>query len=120
MKFSNPYWSDKLRISALQRWVIVHSILYYELDNSIVADKRFDDVAKQLVQMQNESPDEAVESDYWYVFYDFDGSTGFDLYHRLNKKDRQYLRHIAQNVLMLYKAEGKAKGNGKNSKSGNR
>lgn len=101
MKLKNPYWSNKLRISALQRWIIVHSILYYELDSSVIEDRVFDANARQLAQMQEDFPDEAESTDYWYVFYDFDGTTGFDLYGRLNKKDRQYLMQIAKHVLRL-------------------
>lgn len=113
MKFANPYWSNKLRIEALQRWIIVHSILYYEMDNSVVEDKQFDANAKQLVQMQQDYEDEAKETQYWYMFYDFDGSTGFDLYSRMKKKDRVYLTKIAQHVLVLcsggHKSESKKK-----------
>lgn len=109
MKFGNPYWSEKLKMSALQRWLIVHSILYYEMDNSIVSDKMFDANAKQLVKMQSENPDEAERTDYWYIFYDFDGSTGFDLYGRLTDKDRKYLRHIAAHVLKLNRGEAQDK-----------
>ena len=106
MIFKNPYWSVKLKISTLQRWIIVHSIIYYELNSSVVTDKVFDANAKQLVKMQNDNPKTSAQSDYWYVFNDFDGSTGFDLYHRLNKKGKQYLKHIAQVILNLYKAGG--------------
>lgn len=103
MKFNNPYWSNKLRISTLQRWVIVQSIIYYELNNSLVSDKVFDSNAKQLVQMQNDFPNEAKESQYWYVFNDFDGTTGFDLYQRLKKKDKLYLMHLARHALYIAK-----------------
>lgn len=109
MKFTNPYWSNKLRISALQRWILLHSILYYELDESIVSDVEFDKHAKWLVQMQHDFPDDAEESDYYYVFHDFDGSTGFDLYGRLKKRDVRFLTHIANHVLKLYKTEKGAK-----------
>lgn len=101
MKFTNPYWSNKLRISSLQRWVIVQSIIYYELSGSIVTDKVFDENARQLVQMQKDFPNEAKESEYWYLFYDFDGTTGFDLYGRLNKKDKQYLMQQARHALRM-------------------
>lgn len=101
MKFTNPYWSNKLRISTLQRWILVHSIIYYELNASLVSDKVFDANALQLVQMQNEFPDEAKESQYWYVFSDFDGTTGFDLYHKLSQKDKLYLVHIARHTLRM-------------------
>lgn len=106
MKFSNPYWSNKLKISTLQRWLIVHSILYYELDNAIVSDKMFDANAYQLVQLQADFPKEAKKSQYWYVFYDFDGTTGFDIYDRLTKADKKYLVQIAKHVLKLFQAEG--------------
>lgn len=105
MEFKNPYWSNKLKMSALQRWIIVHSILYYELDDSIIEDKVFDDNAKQLVQMQKQFVEEAKGTDYWYVFHDFDGTTGFDLYDRLNKHDKEYLMHIAKYVSWLSKRE---------------
>ena len=101
MKFTNPYWSNKLRISSLQRWVIVQSIIYYELNGSIVTDKVFDENARQLVQMQKDFPNEAKESEYWYLFYDFDGTTGFDLYGRLKQKDKQYLMQQAKHALRM-------------------
>ena len=103
MKFPNPYWSDKLRISTLQRWILVHSLLYYEMDTSVVSDKMFDANARQLVRMQKENREAAKQSQYWYVFHDFDGTTGFDLPDRLKKSDRAWLMHIAMHVRKLHK-----------------
>ena len=103
MKFTNPYWSYKLRIEVLQRWILIHSILYYEMNESIVSDKEFDDHAKQLVEMQNNYPDSAKASQYWNAFHDFDGTTGFDLPHRLSDTDKQHLFKIAHHVLNVYK-----------------
>ena len=85
MKFTNPYWSNKLKIEALQRWVIVESIIYYELNESLVSDKEFDENSYQLVNLQNSFQNEAKESYYWYMFYDFDASTGFHLYDRCHQ-----------------------------------
>ena len=99
MKFTNPYWSYKLRIETLQRWVLIHSILYYEMDESLVSDKVFDEHAKTLVGLQKEHRASAKHSQYWYVFHDFDGTTGFDLPDRLNDKDKAYLFMIAKHVL---------------------
>lgn len=103
MRFPNPYWSNKLKIGTLQRWLIVHSILYYELNESVVSDKMFDDNAKQLVSMQKEDKASAKCSQYWYVFHDFDGSTGFYLYDNLRQQDKEYLLQIANHVLYLHK-----------------
>lgn len=106
MKFANPYWSNKLRISALQRWVIVHSILYYEMSDSIITDGEFDANAHQLVQMQKDDPEAAEQSDYWYVFYDFDAVTGYYIYDRLTDDDKDYLSQIARHVSRIFKAGG--------------
>ena len=103
MRFANPYWSNKLQMDALQRWVLVQSIIYYELNSSVVSDKEFDSNARQLVAMQKQYSKEAKETEYWYVFYDFDGSTGFDLFERMNKVDKAYLTQIATHVLRLSK-----------------
>ena len=122
MKFANPYWSNKLKIECLQRWIIVHSILYYQLADSIIEDRVFDANAKQLVKLQSEFPDDAEESEYWYVFYDFDANTGFYIYDRLNKHDKEYLTQIAKHVSRLFKGghnSGKRKkrtGKGNNRK----
>jgi hypothetical protein len=51
MKFMNPYFSVKQRIETLERWILVHSYLYYELDKSIVDDRKFDKNALQLVEL---------------------------------------------------------------------
>ena len=115
MRFANPYWSNKLKISTLQRWIIVHSILYYEMSSSIIPDKVFDENAYQLVKLQKEYKEEAEESEYWYMFYDFDASTGFHLYDRLKENDKKYLTHIAQHVLALNRG-----GLNETSKSSNR
>lgn len=120
MKFRNPYWSNKLKMGSLQRWIIVHSILYYELDNAIIEDKLFDANARQLVELQKAYPDEAKESEYWYVFHDFDGSTGFDLYHRLNKHDATYLKQIAEHVLRIGGTANAQKQRRRSSKANNR
>ena len=109
MEFSNPYWSNKLKIDSLQRWILVHSILYYELNTGIVSDKQFDANAYQLVKLQKDNPEDSERSQYWYVFYDFDGSTGFHLYYRLNDSDKEYLKHIASHVLYLHNGAKKQK-----------
>ena len=101
MKFANPYWSNKLKMNALQRWILVHSILYYEMSNSVVSDRMFDKNARQLVAMQLEFSDEAKETAYWHVFYDFDGNSGFDLFNRLDDEEKEYLTTIASHVARI-------------------
>lgn len=94
------YWSDVTKIGYLQRYIIVHSIIYYELDGNVISDKEFDSTARQLVEMQKQVDCcKLKDTMYYYCMYDFDGSTGFHLYDRLIPFDKKYLMQIAQNVL---------------------
>lgn len=101
------YLSVSQRISTLQRFILVHSIIYYVLDSSVITDKQFDYASRLLVKMQRENRKEFQKSDYRYVFCDFDGTTGFDLYSRLSEPDKAYLMKIARYVLSLDRKGGK-------------
>lgn len=94
----NVYWTDILKINFLQRVILIHSYLYYETDKAIWSDKKYDEVAKQLVSLQNNYK-YINKTQYGYVFYDYDGTTGFDLYHRLNKKDKEQIKRIAWRII---------------------
>lgn len=93
-------WNKKTCIDFLQRKIILNCIAYYELNTNKLSDKQYDELSKQLVRMQKEYEGNIEEdTQYGYVFYDFDGSTGFDLYHRLNEHDKKYLMQIAKIVI---------------------
>lgn len=97
---TRPYLTTVSRISFLQRVVIIHSILYYEYNNSIKTDVWFDTVCKQLVdEMFNATDKQNEQSQYYYCMYDFDGTTGYDIYSRLSKEDREYLTLLALKCL---------------------
>ena len=82
--------------------------MYYELSESPLDDKQYDSIAYQLVEYMNTTPKEILEqTKYWYVFYDFDGSTGFYLPYRLTEEDKDYLYKIARQVKALWKSGGK-------------
>ena len=99
-KFS-VYWTDKLKIDFLQRVILIHSYLYYEKDSPVWSDRKYDEVAKQLTNIQKEHTTKWIKrtTQYGYCFYDFDGTTGFDLWDRLNKKDKRFIRNIAERVV---------------------
>ena len=100
MVFNNIYWSTQTKLDLLARWIIVHSILYYTHDISIVSDHMFDANSKQLADMLWEASNADVDStQYGYVIHDFDGSTGCDLYSKLNKTDQMYLDKIANDLI---------------------
>lgn len=100
------YWSDSTKISQLQRRIIVHSILYYEMNNSVITDKQFDAMCQQLVDLQNVVEyKEFRSSTYYYAMYDFEGSTGFDIPSRLTKYDKAYLSQIAMRVYISWQMD---------------
>lgn len=100
--FSKPpccYWSESAKMSNLQRRILLHSIMYYGLNVSVVSDYDYDEMCYQLVEMQNEaSQKECEKSMYWYAFYDFDGHTGFHLSSRLKMEDFEFLKALAHEV----------------------
>lgn len=95
------YWTDKLKVDFLQRVILIHSYLYYEADNSVWSDKKYDEVAKQLTNIQNKHTTKWIKNNtqYGYCFHDFDGTTGFDLWDRLKEKDRQMIKGIAERIV---------------------
>lgn len=86
-------WDKITCINYLQRKIILNAIAYYELDTSPLSDKEYDELSKQLVELQKDIDINSTQ--YGYIMQDFDGTTGFDLYSRLNQKDRAYLLQIA-------------------------
>lgn len=59
--------------------LLVHSCIYYILDESIISDSTWSRWAAELVELQQRYP-EIAETVCWHeAFQGFDGSTGFDL-----------------------------------------
>lgn len=83
-------------IDFLQRVIILHSYIYYELDDNVISDREYDARAKELVKYKNEYPDLWKSSEYYKQFGDdYNGSTGFTLYHGLDEKQKMIIRSIA-------------------------
>jgi hypothetical protein len=66
-------------INRRRRQILVHSVIYYRMNDSIISDEMFDKIAKDLVELQAKYPEIAETTDYAEYFRDFDGSSGFDL-----------------------------------------
>lgn len=111
-KVPMKYWDMSTKISYLQRRVIIYSIMYYELNESCIADKRYDSYARQLSTMQNENMQDAERSQYWYCMKDFDPSTGFDLPYKLNEHDKEFLTGMAKVIIRMWR-ESNAKSKGR-------
>ena len=72
-----------------QRQLIVHSFIYYELDDSIWTDNQYDGLA--LVLEEQKKLDIWKESKFYSIFKDWNSSTGISL---VNKEDYQYYQHF--------------------------
>ena len=56
--------------------MLVHSYIYYELDDNIVSDAQWAKWAKELEQLQKDYPKESAEVEEYEQFKDWDGSSG--------------------------------------------
>lgn len=77
--------------------MVIHSAIYYVLNDNIISDNEWATRAKELVRLQEAHPEVASRVVYADEFKDFDGSTGFNL----PKDDRimakaQYLLSISR------------------------
>ena len=93
---STKYWSIKTRIEYIQRKILISCILYYELNTTMMTDNEYNIISQQLIKLMTNTDISIVEkTKYYYVFKDFDTSTGFNLYGSLNKQDKQYLYDLS-------------------------
>lgn len=73
--------SDTLSlIDRRERQLLIHSYIYYELDDSIISDDQWSKWGFELGELRDKHPDIYEQSEYADAFRNFDGSTGFDLY----------------------------------------
>lgn len=110
MKFHTPF-SVVEKIQLLQRWILVQSFAYYELNENIASDFKYDANAGQLERLIKDHSEEAKRSRYYEYFYDFfdenEGThmtSGFDLLERVRKNDQElyhYIRMDATQALVL-------------------
>lgn len=59
--------------------LLIHSCIYYELNDSIISDATWSKWARELVELQKKYPEESSHTTLFLEFKDFDGSTGMNL-----------------------------------------
>lgn len=91
-------WSEIDILNYQQRQIILFSMLYYREAISAVPDYEYDMFSHGLAERLHACPDKE-KTRYWYVFNDFEGSTGFYLVGRLTWDDRMYLEDIQERYL---------------------
>lgn len=67
------------RIKQRRRQLIVHSFIYYRLSDNIVSDHKYDEWARELIDLQQKYPEEAKEAPYAKDFEGFQMGDSFKL-----------------------------------------
>lgn len=101
MKFRNPYFDQVEKIQLIERWIILHSFLYYELNESISSDQNFDANVKQFEYLVKKYP-ESFEHTRYHEYFKNSERSFFDLWKKIEsgrdveliqcvKKDAEFL-----------------------------
>jgi hypothetical protein len=87
-------------INRRRRQVLVHSVIYYKLDDNIISDSQWSKWAFELAELQNKYPD--IAKNCWYAdeFDGFEGSSGYDL-----PLDDPWALAKARHLLTLHRAK---------------
>jgi len=72
----------KARIKQRRAQMLIHSCIYYELNDSVIPDDKWQAWADELEQLQKENPDCIKIGFFDYEFRDWTGATGAHLNHR--------------------------------------
>lgn len=82
-------FSPKEKIETLQRWILVQSCVYYELNENVASDYAYDQNAKELFELKNTYPEDYKASRYFVCFEHFEEgcTSGFDMLRILMIKD---------------------------------
>jgi hypothetical protein len=56
--------------------LLIHSCIYYRLNENIISDFQFDKWSEELVKLQADYPEISKQVRFYDAFKDFDGSTG--------------------------------------------
>jgi hypothetical protein len=106
MKFHIPF-NPTEKIQLLQRWILVQSFAYYELNENIASDFQYDANAIQLSELKKQYPEEFKRSRYFDYFHDYCSdddnghyTSGFDLLERVRKNDEQLYRYLHMDAAM--------------------
>lgn len=66
-------------IARRRRQVLVHSVVYYRMNENLVSDSQWAEWACELEDLQSRYPDIAATCPYAEAFLGFDHSTGYSL-----------------------------------------
>jgi len=88
MILNNKGFTTVEKINLLERWILFHSYLYYEKNESIVSDNVYDKNAHMLYKAIVKYPKAFKASRYYKFFKDYDGNTGMQLINKIKKSNK--------------------------------
>ena len=81
--FDGPSKEDlKAKIRRRRAQMLVHSCIYYELNDNVITDHKWQEWADELQQLQEQNPDCCSIDFFDHEFKDWTGATGNHLPHR--------------------------------------
>lgn len=69
--------SIEQKIIQRRKQILVHSIIYYRMDDNIISDQIYDEWSKELKHLQDQHPE--VKGFLYEEFKDWDGGSGYKL-----------------------------------------
>jgi len=93
----------KEKIKQRRRQMLVHSYIYYELNENIVSDHTWAKWAKELQELQQKYPKESAEVEEYDQFKNWDGSSGAFLKYGENIKTVAKILLEQKNCLKMSK-----------------
>ena len=109
MRFNNPYLDTQTKIELLQKWILLHSYIYYVLNRNVVSDKVYDDNCRQLYDLMGQNTKAKKRSKWYRVFKGYHYSTGFDLISRLEEIMPGAIHEISALAYMVIELDEKFK-----------
>lgn len=103
MTFKNM--SPVEQMDYLCRYLIIHSIIYYDLDSNVISDQLYNKKSKELEKLVQTHRNSLEECYYKDCLIDFTSATGFDLKYKLTQEHREYLERKASWILKLHDGE---------------
>lgn len=93
-------------IDFYQRFIIIHSHIYYDMDNNLISDREYDKAAKLLASMKEQYPEEWRNSMYYKQFGDeYNGATGMGLYDDLDEDQKLRINWIINSIYRSLRRE---------------
>lgn len=103
MKFKNFTIQEQTGYCA--RWLLIHSIAYYELDVNMVSDSNYDTKLKWLCKYSEKYKDEIDNCYYYDLIHNLDPCSGFYMKNYITQEHYEYLLHITRHIYRRYLAQ---------------